>query len=91
MHYGFLSIGGSGFIANRSAGSVTGIVTSSTGRAIAKAIMPRVPYLLITGIVIFEVVDDIIIARRKAPDVTGPRAVGINTVDFIDTPVIRRC
>ena len=90
MDDGLLCIRKGILITDRRTCAVAGEVTRSTGCAIAKAVMPCVPYLIFTRIVILEVVDDKEIARREAPYVAGPRAVGIDAVDFIDPPVISR-
>ena len=57
--------------------------------AITKTIFPGPPYLIVTNIVILEVINNYEITRREAPEVANPRAVRIESIDFIDAPVVR--
>ncbi len=67
-----------------------GKIIRRPGRAVAKAVVSCTPYLIIAGAVILEVVDDKEITRHQAPDVVFPWTVGIDSVDLIDMPIIRR-
>ncbi len=57
---------------------------------IAQAVFPRPPYLVLVGVIIFEIIYNQEVGRGEAPDRALPGTVGMDVVDFINTPVVGR-
>ena len=89
MYDAFLGIRSSRLITHGRTSTVSGGIRRSGRRAVTKTIVPRVPYLVLTGVVALEVVDEEEITRIKAPYAADPWPIRIDAVDLVDAPVIR--
>ena len=82
----FLGIRISRFVAHCRAGTITRIEVRSLQCTIAESVFPRVPYLVVIGIVVFKIIHKKIVCHRKAPDRAYVRSiVGLN---LINPPVV---